>query len=194
MQLPHPDRTEHTMALNRRHFLGAAGAIGLAPYATPAAPQNHEHFMTAAIEEGRKNERYPFGAVLVRSGQVVGRGVNVAQDGPTYHAEMVAIDDYGQPYGSPEWAGTALYTTAEPCPMCMSACAWAGIGQVVWATSIEGLRRTGLDQIDLSATAVAKAAESFYHPQLLLGGVLATETDDLFRRAQVIRNNNEDGA
>ncbi|MFB7911040.1 nucleoside deaminase [Kitasatospora sp. NPDC056076] len=156
--------------------------------ATPAiARRDHERFMAAAIKEGRRNERYPFGAVLVRSGEVVARGVNAAQDGPTHHGEMVAIDDFGQPYGSPEWAGTSLYTTAEPCPMCMSACAWAGIGQVVWATSIEGLRRTGLDQIDLSAVDVAKAADSFYHPRLLLGGVLADETDELFRRAQVIR-------
>ncbi|MFJ9844991.1 hypothetical protein ACIRYZ_32020 [Kitasatospora sp. NPDC101155] len=70
----------------------------------------------------------------------------------------------------------------------MSACARAGIGRVVWGTSIEGLRRTGLDQIDLSATAVADAAKSFYRPQLLLGGVLAEETDALFRRAQAIRD------
>ncbi|MEU4119103.1 nucleoside deaminase [Kitasatospora sp. NPDC028055] len=186
------------MTLIRRHFMGAVGAVGLAPYPAPvaaaAAPQGHEHFMAAAIEEGRRNERYPFGAVIVRSGRVVARGTASA-DTPTQHGEMVAIDDYGQPYGSPEWGGTALYTTAEPCPMCMSACAWAGIGQVVWATSIEGLRRTGLDQIDLSAVAVAKAAGSFYYPQLLLGGVLAAETDELFHRAQVIRNGGgEDGS
>ncbi|MFJ4187267.1 nucleoside deaminase [Kitasatospora sp. NPDC089509] len=184
------------MSLGRRSFLGSVGAVGLAPYAVPTAtaatttaatPRGHEHFMAEAIEEGRKHERYPFGAVLVRDGRVVGRGVNAAQDGPTYHGEMVAIDDYGQPYGSPEWAGTALYTTAEPCPMCMSACAWAGIDQVLWGTSIEGLRRTGLDQIDLSATDVARAAESFYRPSLLLGGVLADRTDELFRHAQAVR-------
>ncbi|RKT11438.1 tRNA(Arg) A34 adenosine deaminase TadA [Streptomyces sp. 1114.5] len=182
--------------------MGSAGAVGLAPYAAPAAaaavtaaaPRSHEHHMAAAIEEGRRNARYPFGAVIVRSGRVVARGTASA-DSPTQHGEMVAIDDYGQPYGGPAWADTALYTTAEPCPMCMSACAWAGIGQVVWATSIEGLRRTGVDQIDLSATAVAKAAGSFYHPGLLLGGVLAAETDELFRRAQVIRDGgSEDGS
>ncbi|MFI9359487.1 nucleoside deaminase [Kitasatospora sp. NPDC053057] len=177
------------MPLNRRHFLGTVGAAGLLlPTATPAAASHdHGRFMAAAIEEGRKDERYPFGAVIVRAGRVVARGTASA-DSPIQHGEIAAIEDYAQPYGSPEWAGTALYTTAEPCPMCMSACAWAGITQVVWGTSIEGLRRTGLDQIDLSATAVAEAAKSFYHPQLLLGGVLADRTDELFRRAQAIRD------
>ncbi|MBV2156543.1 nucleoside deaminase [Kitasatospora sp. SUK 42] len=142
--------------------------------------------MAAAVEEGRRNERYPFGAVIVRSGTVVARGV-ASGDNPTSHGEMVAIDDHVDRLGNQGWADATLYTTAEPCPMCMSACAWAGIGQVVWGTSIEGLRRTGLDQIDLAATAVAEASKSFYTPKLLLGGVLADETDALFRRAQDLR-------
>ncbi|MET9183224.1 nucleoside deaminase [Kitasatospora aureofaciens] len=190
--------------LNRRHFIGTVGAAGLllpasspataaaAPAAAPAS-RDHERFMAAAIEEGRKNERYPFGAVIVRAGLVVARGTASA-DSPVQHGEIAAIEDYGRPYGSAEWAGTALYTTAEPCPMCMSACAWAGIAQVAWGTSIEGLRRTGLDQIDLSATAVAEAAKSFYHPQLLLGGVLADRTDELFRRAQILRDGGDEEA
>ncbi|MBD0670824.1 tRNA-specific adenosine deaminase [Streptomyces sp. CBMA156] len=144
--------------------------------------------MAEAIAEGRRLERYPFGAVIVRSGLVVARGVNASAENPAYHGEMVAIDDHAQRADDPDWGATTLYTTAEPCPMCMSACAWAGIRRVVWGTSIEGLRRTGLDQIDLSATAVADAARSFYSPRLLLGGVLADVTDAMFRRAQAIRD------
>ncbi|MFF2149492.1 nucleoside deaminase [Kitasatospora sp. NPDC058190] len=182
--------------LNRRGFLGSVGAAGLVAYAAAgsaagsvadAGTPSHERFMEQAIEEGRGNERYPFGAVIVRSGRVVARGV-AAAGSPTRHRGIVTHDEYARPLGSPDWEGTTLYTTAEPCPMCMSACAWAGIGRVVWGTSIEGLRRTGLDQIDLSATAVADAAKSFYRPQLLLGGVLAEETDALFRRARAIRD------
>ncbi|MEU3574559.1 nucleoside deaminase [Kitasatospora sp. NPDC036755] len=144
--------------------------------------------MAEAVAEGRKLERYPFGAVIVRSGVVVARGVAAAGENPTYHGEMVAIDDHAQRADDPDWGATTLYTTAEPCPMCMSACAWAGIGRVVWGTSIEGLRRTGLDQIGIAATAVADAARSFYSPQLLLGGVLADVTDAMFRHARAVRD------
>lgn len=197
--------------LDRRSFLGTAAAAGAVPYAARAVPvarpepqaqppsplqpqpgsrdqrRDHEYFMAQAIVEGRKLERHPFGAVIVRAGEVVARGVNASAENPAYHGEMVAIDDHAQRADDPDWGATTLYTTAEPCPMCMSACAWAGIRRVVWGTSIEGLRRTGLDQIDLSATAVAEAAGSFYSPRLLLGGVLADETDAMFRRAQIIR-------
>ncbi|MFJ9691603.1 nucleoside deaminase [Kitasatospora sp. NPDC101183] len=179
--------------LNRRHFIGAVGAAGLVA-ATPAsarASSSHEHFMAAAIEEGRKNERYPFGAVIVRGDVVVARGVNAHSVNPAYHGEMAAIDDYAQRLGSQGWEGLSLYTTAEPCPMCMSACAWSFIDKVVWGTSIEGLRRTGLYQIDMSAMAVAEAASEFYSPKLLLGGVLVEETDELFRCAQAIRDGEE---
>ncbi|WP_316524410.1 nucleoside deaminase [Kitasatospora brasiliensis] len=148
----------------------------------------HEYFMAQAIIEGRKLPRYPFGAVIVRSGLVVARGVNASAKNPTDHGEIVAIDDLAQRTEAHDWGATTLYTTSEPCPMCMSACAWAGIRRVVWGTSIEGLRRTGLDQIGISATAVAAASRSFYSPQLLLGGVLADQTDALFRRAQAIRD------
>ncbi|MBO1418921.1 nucleoside deaminase [Streptomyces sp. FH025] len=143
--------------------------------------------MEEAIAEGRKKPRYPFGAVIVSGGDVVARGVNDSGHDPVYHGEIVAIDDYVRRNGNRGWSEATLYTTAEPCPMCISACAWAGIERVVWGTSIEGLRRTGLDQIDLSATEVAEAASSFYSPQLLLGGVLAGVTDAMFRDAQALR-------
>jgi tRNA(Arg) A34 adenosine deaminase TadA len=72
-----------------------------------------------------------------------------------------------------------LYTTAEPSAMCMSALVWAGIGGVVFSTSLAGLKRAGIDQIDIPAAVVA--ASPFWHGELL-GGVLARETDVLFAR------------
>jgi tRNA(adenine34) deaminase len=190
------------MRLDRRRFLERLGAVGLASY-TPPVPslpldsptvrsagdgsEDHARFMRLAIEEARKSELYPFGAVIVGSGRVLGRGVSAARENPSHHGEIVAMDDYVRRIGNRGWAGTTLYSTAEPCPMCMSACAWAGVGQVVWGTSIERLRLTGVSQIAIPARQVADAAESFYTPQLLLGGVLAETTDALFRRAQALR-------
>jgi tRNA(adenine34) deaminase len=62
--------------------------------------------------------------------------------------------------------------------MCMSALVWAGIGGVVFGSSIDAIRRAGIDQIDVTAKAVADAAP--FYKGLLLGGVLSVETDRLF--------------
>jgi tRNA(Arg) A34 adenosine deaminase TadA len=63
--------------------------------------------------------------------------------------------------------------------MCMSALCWAGIGGVVFGTSIDGLKRVGIDQIDIASRAVIEAAP--FYRGTLLGGVLQDETDRLFR-------------
>ncbi|MEU6196337.1 nucleoside deaminase [Streptomyces sp. NPDC047061] len=165
------------------------------PAAGPAADGGaaHARFMSLAVDEARRNPRYPFGAVFVRSGRVLGRGVNASAENPSHHGEMVAMADYVHRAGNRGWAATTLYSTAEPCAMCMSACAWAGVGQVVWGTSIEELARTGLDQIAIPAAEVVRAASPFYSPGLL-GGVLAGTTDALFRRAQLLRAGGTGGA
>ncbi|MFF4896376.1 nucleoside deaminase [Streptomyces sp. NPDC001068] len=198
--------------MDRRRLLGLLGAAGAVPCGSaphtprpavaPSAADTHdgdgsgeEHvrFMTAAIDEAHRNPRFPFGAVLVASGRVLGRGVNTAAENPTYHGEMVAMADYVRRVGNRGWAATTLYSTGEPCPMCMSACAWAGVGQVVWGTSVDVLGRTGLHQITLSARTVAEASAGFYSPRLL-GGVLAGTTDELFRRAETLRGTKPAGA
>ena len=74
----------------------------------------------------------------------------------------------------------ALYTTAEPCAMCGSAIAWAGIPRVIYASSTVVVSKY-IDQISIRLKDVF-AASSFYHNRLLLGGVLASETDAMFRR------------
>ncbi|MEU9450146.1 deaminase [Streptomyces sp. NPDC048277] len=194
------------MTLNRRRLLGlvgAAGAVSSAPAvrppgSTPAAgaagdDEPHARFMRYAIEAAYGNELYPFGAVFVASGRVLGRGVNASVENPTYHGEMVAMADYVRRVGNHGWATATLYSTAEPCAMCMGACAWAGVGRIIWGTSLEGLRRTGLVQITIPAREVADAARSFYAPRLL-GGVMAGTTDALFRRARTLRERRAGGS
>jgi tRNA(adenine34) deaminase len=137
--------------------------------------------MRSAIAEGRGNPAFPFGAVILRAAdrRLMATGVNRGSVNPTWHGEIVAIDDYVARHGNGGWAEAILYTTGEPCSMCMSAMAWAGLGGVVWGTSIEKLSQFGINQILIPATAVIAAAP-FYRGSIL-GHILASETDALFR-------------
>jgi tRNA(adenine34) deaminase len=142
--------------------------------------QIHEQAMRLAIAAARHNPFFPFGAVIVRAAdrQIMATGVNNGSANPIFHGEIVAINDYISRYGNQGWEEVILYTTGEPCPMCMSALTWAQVGGVVYGTSIETLRQVGIDQILLPAAAVISAA-LFYRGELL-GEVLASETDALF--------------
>jgi tRNA(adenine34) deaminase len=141
-----------------------------------------ESAMRRAIAVARRNPVYPFGAVITRiaDGHVMAEGVNTTKRNPMLHGEVAAMDAYLKHHGNRDWTDMVLYTTAEPCAMCMSALIWAGIGGVVFGTSLAGLKRAGIDQIDIPAANVV-AASPFWNGELL-GGVLARETDLLFAR------------
>jgi tRNA(adenine34) deaminase len=140
----------------------------------------HEQVMWLAIAVAGANPSFPFGAVIVRAAdrEVVATGVNNSRANPTLHGEIVAINDFVARHGNQGWDEVILYTTGEPCPMCMSALAWARIGGIVYGTSIETLQKLGIDQILLPASAVIRAAP-FYLGEIL-GDVLKSETDALF--------------
>ncbi|GJD64076.1 nucleoside deaminase [Methylobacterium frigidaeris] len=86
-----------------------------------------------------------FGAVIVRDGQIIGEGANrvVAENDPTWHAEMAAIRAACTSQGSFKLPGATLYTSAEPCPMCMAAAYWAGISRIFYASTNEDALRHG---------------------------------------------------
>ena len=144
--------------------MGSSSSLDL--HAVPMAV--HERFMRLAIEQARANPAFPFGAVIVRlpERQVAAAAVNRGHDNPILHGEIAAIHDYVARHGNRGWEETVLYTTGEPCPMCMSAIVWAGIAGVVYATSIAGLKQVGFDQIDIGAPAVAASAR-FSHPSMM---------------------------
>src|SRR6516162_1612777 len=144
----------------------------------------HEQAMQLAIAAARANPLFPFGAVIVRAAdrEVMATGVNNRSANPSFHGEIVAIHDYVARHGNRGWEEVILYTTGEPCPMCMSTLVWARIGGVVYGTSIEKLQQFGIEQILLPATAVIAAAP-FYQGQVL-GRVLEAETDALFVNRQ----------
>lgn len=90
-------------------------------------------FMQEAIKEARlginSGHGGPFGAVIVRDGEIVGRGHNkvVLNNDPTCHGEIDAIRNACQKLNTFDLSGCELYTTSYPCPMCMSALLWANI-------------------------------------------------------------------
>ena len=93
---------------------------------------------------GLESGNGPVGAVVVRDGRVLGEGHNrtSADLDVTAHAEMVAIRAGIRSSGHLEGlVGATLYTNCQPCPMCYSACRWAGIERVVYALSIEDTYR-----------------------------------------------------
>jgi guanine deaminase len=89
----------------------------------------------------------PFGAVVMRDGVVVGRGQNLVTRllDPTAHAEVVAIRAACQGVGDFSLAGCVLYSSCEPCPMCMSAALWSRVDRVVYAANRADAARGGFD-------------------------------------------------
>lgn len=148
---------------------------------------SHEICMRLAIAQARRAPQYPFGAVLVnrRDGQVVAEGYNRADLNPTWHGEIDAINRCAARGRPVHWPDLALYTTAEPCPMCQSAILWAGIGSVVYGASIPFLQRTGWRQIDIRASEVAKRAP--FVALEVIGGVLEAECEALFLAVEPLR-------
>jgi guanine deaminase len=108
-------------------------------------------FMRAAIEEGRKgmiaNEGGPFGAVVVKDGKVIGRGHNqvLLLNDPTAHAEVMAIRDACTKLNDFQLSDCELYTSCEPCPMCLGAIYWARPKAVYFACNRADAAAIGFD-------------------------------------------------
>jgi len=96
-----------------------------------------ESFMRLALREAAQAAaagEVPIGAVIVRDGEVVGRGRNRREElaDPTAHAEVLAIRDAARHIGDWRLEGTTLYVTVEPCPMCAGAIVLARVPEVVY--------------------------------------------------------------
>ncbi len=110
-------------------------------------------FMRRAIElsrEGlRRGDGGPFGAVIVRDGEIVGEGCNQVLLGndPTAHAEVVAIRDAAKKLKQYWLEGCEIFTSAEPCPMCLGAIYWARLSRIYYANSIEEAEKVGADDL-----------------------------------------------
>lgn len=102
--------------------------------------QEHIRWMKEAIHEARKAEtleEVPIGAVIVREGEIIGRGCNVRETShdPAGHAEMIAIRQASEHLKAWRLLGCTLYVTLEPCPMCAGAIVQSRIERVVYGTA-----------------------------------------------------------
>lgn len=109
-----------------------------------------EDFMRKAIElsiENVKNGGGPFGAVIVKDGEIVATGVNrvTANHDPTAHAEVSAIRAACQKLGTFDLSGCEIYTSCEPCPMCLGAIYWAHLDKIYYGNNKTDAARIGFD-------------------------------------------------
>jgi tRNA(adenine34) deaminase len=175
--------------INRRSFVGSSIGLGIvtsirttsvcAEAILAAANGTDESFMRQALEEARRGD-FPFGAVIVRDGKVMssGHNVGVKTNDPTAHGEIIAIRNFVSKYPSSDLKQATIYTTGEPCPMCMGAIIWSGFKRVVYAASIKELS-SRIGQIMITSHTIADAApESKIE---IIGGILASEALELFK-------------
>ncbi len=111
--------------------------------------EKHHEYMQMAIAEAREGIRQghggPFGCVIVKNGVVLAKAHNrVLKDhDATAHGEIMAIRQAGEALGTHDLAGCTLYTTGEPCHMCLCAILWANISRVYYGCSIADNARIG---------------------------------------------------
>ena len=111
---------------------------------------NDMNFMNRAIElsiNNIKNNGGPFGCVIVHKNKIIAEGVNrvTSNNDPTAHAEIVAIREACKKLNTFNLKGTQLYTSCEPCPMCLSAMYWAHIDKIFYGNSRNDAAKINFD-------------------------------------------------
>ncbi len=141
---------------------------------------NDEFFMRAALElaqQAAQSGEVPVGAVVVKDGQIIGRGSNapIGRHDPSAHAEMLALRDAALHVGNYRLVGCELYVTLEPCLMCSGVIFHSRIARVIYGASDP---KTG------AAGSVLNLFEEqrLNHHASVHGGVLATECGDVLSR------------
>jgi tRNA(Arg) A34 adenosine deaminase TadA len=141
-----------------------------------------EEYMRLAIQKAREGiaaDQSPFGACIVRDGQVLACEHNVVwrTTDATAHAEVTAIRAACRAVGDIKLAGATLYSTTEPCPMCFAAIHWAGISRIVYAATIADAERAGFGELTISNIEMKRMGGS---PVQITPQLLCTEAVKLF--------------
>jgi tRNA(adenine34) deaminase len=148
--------------------------------AAARALPNDEDWMRRALllaERAAAEGEVPVGAVLVRDGEMVGRGRNrpIAENDPSAHAEIHALRDAGRRLGNYRLPGTTLYVTLEPCPMCAGALIHARVRRVLFGAADPKSGACG------SVFDLLPSDARFNHRTDCTGGLLAAECSELLR-------------
>ena len=136
----------------------------------------NEDFMRLAIElavENIKNGGGPFGAVIVKDGAVVATGANrvTANNDPTAHAEVCAIRAACTKLGTFDLSGCVIYTSCEPCPMCLGAIYWAHIDKIYYGANQQDAASVDFDdsfiyrELELTPDKRNKPVENILHDE-----------------------------
>ena len=146
---------------------------------------NDKDFMRLAIKKA-ESSNYPFGACVVRNGKILSceSGKVFVDNDPTAHAEILAIRKACKIYHGKEPAnlgGATMYATTQPCPMCMVACYWAGIGKIIYGANLSDWARvsTWARELDPTGRLVKKIIGNKIKMQK---GILYEECRALFTR------------
>ena len=173
--------------MDRRTLLTGGGTLLVAAALTrnaearatrvPATPED-SRFMQLAIDQAKQGD-YPFGAIIVRDDKVLALGRNSTKRNhdPTAHAEMVAIRAFLKGHEPDDFKGTTIYSSGEPCPMCMGAIVWCGFKRLVYAASIAELAQK-IGQINVTARQIANATP--FADIEMTGGLLSGNALRLF--------------
>lgn len=141
-----------------------------------------EDFLRRAIEaarEGIARGQSPFGSAIVRDGRVVALTHNtvLADTDPTAHAEVNGLRAAAGGLGTIDLSGCTLYSTCEPCPMCLAAIHWAKVDRVVFGASIADATAAGFSELPVPAKTLAELGRS---PLKVEGGLLRDDCSRLF--------------
>lgn len=141
-------------------------------------------YMWRAIEKAREGiaaGQSPFGAAVVKDGKVVVAAHNTVwrDTDPTAHAEVQAIRLAATALGTIDLSGCVMYTTCEPCPMCLSAIHWAKFSRCVFGATIADAAKAGFCELIFPAKDLARQGKS---PLIVEEGILRPECAELFER------------
>ena len=147
-------------------------------------PDSHEHFMRRAIELAQSgvddNLGGPFGCVVVKDSEIIGEGCNqvTSTNDPTAHAEIVALREACRKLNSFQLDGCVIYTSCEPCPMCLGAIYWARPAALFIAATRDDAAAAGFDD-DLFYAELARPNDE---RQLSMESLLREESQKVFER------------
>ena len=145
-------------------------------------PKSEAELMSLAITRARDGlaaGQSPFGAIIVRGTEVVAATHNTVwrDTDPTAHAEVNCLRSAARALQSIDLKGCTLYSTCEPCPMCLSAIHWAKVDRVVFGATIDDAAEAGFCELHVAAISLAEMGRS---PLVVEGGLLREECSALF--------------